>query len=167
MQLQKKWKYSPADVYPYIIPTFRYVIKKGRNNYEEFCRCLLLQDKPGCTFDNVGKNFESCEEELRDFVKTSPFGPNLLKEEFEESQKHGIDIQQDQDPFVFGDSLYIQPEGNPEKAPNDNYMHLHDLADDEDNEVDLDTLENEYENSNPNYCDNHEDSKDFDYNEEI
>ena len=126
----------------------------------------MLQDKPGCTFDNVGKNFQSCEEELRDFVENSPFCPNLVKEEFEESQKAGIDIQQDQDPFVFGDSLYIAPEGNAERAPKDDYMHLHELADDEDNEDDLDTLENDYENPDPNYCDNHEDPKGFDYNED-
>ena len=61
----KKWKYCPADVFMYVIPTYRYVIKKGKNNYEDYCRNLLLQDKPGCTLDNVGKNFNnSCEEEL-------------------------------------------------------------------------------------------------------
>ena len=72
----KKWKYAPAKVFPYMMPTFRYVVKKGKPNYELYCRCLLLADKPGCTFDNVGKNFNSCEEELRDFVENSEYCPN-------------------------------------------------------------------------------------------
>ena len=46
----------------------------------------MLQDKPGCYFDNVGKEFSSCEAELKDFVANSAFCPELLKEEFEQSQ---------------------------------------------------------------------------------
>ena len=159
----KKWNYCPAEVFPYIIPTFRYVVKKGKENYEEYCRCLLLQDKPGCSFDNVGKMFGSCEEELKDFVENSPFCPNLVKEEFKESQKSSSNIQQEQDPFVFGDSLYIEPEGKPERALKDDYMHLHELANDKDLE---DDQEDEYENHDPNYCDTNVDKKDFDRNED-
>ena len=79
----KKWKYAPAEVFPYMIPTYRYVVKKGKPHYEEYCKNLLLQDKPGCTLDTVGKAFSSCEEELKDFVENSEFCPNLVKVEFD------------------------------------------------------------------------------------
>ena len=84
----KKWKYAPAEVFPYIIPNYRYIVKKGKPHYEEYCKNLLLQDKPGCTLDIVRKAFRSCEEELKDFVENSEFWPNLVKVEFDESQKN-------------------------------------------------------------------------------
>ena len=123
---------------------------------------MLLEDTQGFTLDNVGKNFnDSCEKELRDFVENFPLCPNLLKEEFKESQKEAINVKQDEDPFVFGDLLYIDPEGNPERAQKDDFMHLRELANDEDTEIDLDTLEDKYEHSDPNYCENHVDPKHF------
>ena len=109
-------------------PNIQIHLKKGSKNYEEYCRCLLLQDKPGCTFDNVGKTFDSCEEELKDFVENSQFCPNLVKEEFKESQTEGSD--QGKDPFFAGDPLYTEGEANPERAPKDDFMHLHDLGED-------------------------------------
>ena len=127
----KKWKYCPADVFPYFIPTFRYVVNKKKKHYEDYCRCLLLQDKPGCTFDNVGKEFESCEEELRDFVENSPLCPNLVKEEFKESQRGGENPEQNQDPFIGGDFLYMDDEEDPERAPRDDVMELYALNDDD------------------------------------
>ena len=147
----KKWKYAPANVFPYMIPTFRYVVKKGKKNYEEYCKSLLLQDKPGCTLDNVGKNFDSCEEELKDFVENSQFCPNLVKEEFHESQRIGDDFNQEQDPFIAGDALYVEPEERPERAPKDEYMHLYDLG--HEGNPEADEVENEFDDPDPNYCD--------------
>ena len=128
----KKWNYSPANVFPYMMPTYRYVIKKNKPHYEAYCQNLLLQDKPGCTLDNVGKNFNSCEEELRDFVENSEYCPNLVKEEFKESQKISEESNQEEDPFIAGDALYVEPEGQPERAAKDEYMHLYDLGHEED-----------------------------------
>ena len=87
----KKWKYAPKDnVFPHFIPCYRYIQHKGRGReerYEEYCKSLLLQDKPGCTIENVGKApFESCESELLDFVEKSEFCPQYLKAEVIESQ---------------------------------------------------------------------------------
>ena len=115
-----------------MIPTYRYVVKKGKPHYEEYCKNLLLQDKPGCTLDNVGQAFSSCEEELKDFVETSEFCPNLVKEEFIESQRISADPNQAEDPFIVGDALYVEPEGKPERAPKDEVMHLYDLGHDAD-----------------------------------
>ena len=88
----KKWQYCPAKVWPHFIPTFRYTVRKGNKMYEDYCQNLLLQDKPGCTLDNVGKididgnKFENCEAELSHFVENSEYCPYLVKEEFRESQ---------------------------------------------------------------------------------
>ena len=149
----KKWKYAPAEVFPYMIPTYRYVVMKGKPHYEEYCKNLLLQDKPGCTLDTVGKAFSSCEEELKDFVENSEFCPNLVKVEFDESQKISVDPNQAEDPFIAGDALYVEPEGKPERAPKDEVMHLYDLGHDNDSH-DGDEIDNDfYDNPDPNYCD--------------
>ena len=119
----------------------------------------MLQDKPGCTIDNVGKNFTSCEEELRDFVENSEFCPNLVKEEFKESQKVSDESNQEEDPFIAGDALYVEPDGQPERAAKDEYMHLYDLGHEEDPE--LDEVQNELDDPEPNYCDDLERNKEY------
>ena len=99
------------------------------------------------------KNFNCCEEELKEFVKSSQFCPNLVKEEFNESQKEMINDEsnQEQDPFIGGDTLYEEPEGIPERAAKDDYMHLYDLGHEEDTEID--DVQNEFDDIEPNYCD--------------
>ena len=82
----KKWKSGKANIFPYFLPTYKYIVNKSSPHYEDYCKTLLLQDKPGCYFSNVGKNFESCEAELRDFVENSEFCPKLVKEDFKKSQ---------------------------------------------------------------------------------
>ena len=152
----KKWKYCPAEVFPYFIPTFRYVVNKSKKYYEDYCRSLLLQDKPGCTFDNVGKNFKNCEEELRDFVENSSFCPNLVKEEFKESQLGGDNPNQNPDPFIGGDDLYMDEEEGPERAPKDDYMHVYALGDEEDPTNDEDIMRqivDEFDDPDLAYCD--------------
>ena len=54
---------------------------------EKYCKSLLLMEKPGCYLSNVGTEFESCEAELKDFVENSEFCPNVIKENFKESQQ--------------------------------------------------------------------------------
>ena len=164
----KKWKYSPADVWPHFIPTFQFPVKKGKEIFEEYCRNLLLQDKPGCTLDNVGKididgiQFDSCEDELAHFVRESPYCPDLIKEEFEDSLRPGGN--EDQNPLEAGDALYIQDEDQPERAPKDDYMWLNNLGDEEDfenlTEEELQEMwQKEMDNPDPNYCERLEDRK--------
>ena len=150
----KKWKYSPANVFCFMTPSFRYNVKKGKPNCEEFYKNLLLQDKPGCTFENVGKNFESCEEEFRDFVENSPYCPELLKQEFADSQKLG-GSNENKDVWVEGDPLYVEPEGEPERAPRDDLDILHNLVDEDDLdnvEYFMEQMEQEIDNPDPLYC---------------
>ena len=119
----KKWKYRPANIFPYFIPTYRFVVHKGKPHYEEYCKNLLLTDKPGCTLDNVGKGFASCEAELKDFVENSEFCPVLVKEDFEQSQivvNEKINNESvDGDAF---DELYNEVNPVPENAPNEDWM---------------------------------------------
>lgn len=138
----KNWKYTPSvNVFPHFLPTYRYVVNKSKPNYEEFCRCILLMDKPGAYLDNVGNGFESCSEELKDFVENSPFCPQLVKDEFKESQ---IDVKEpeadnDKDPeskdgktvkpkkVVQGnalDELYIDKPDNVPNAPREDWMEM-------------------------------------------
>ena len=121
-----KWKYRPANVFPHFIPTFRYIVHKGKPNYERYCQNLLLMDKPGCTLDNVGKEFDSCEAELFDFVMFSEYCPQLLKDEFLKSQK--ITSETTKEKSIEGDAfdeLYIDINPVDENAPKDDWMDLY------------------------------------------
>jgi len=122
----KSWKFSPAgsQVFPYFIPTFRYVVHKGKPRYVEYCKNLLLQDKPGSYLDNVGKDFESCEMELKYFVENSPFCPQLVKDEFAESQGV-VEVTDDADPFTKVDDLYLQAEKIPDNIPRDETIQVY------------------------------------------
>ena len=129
----KSWKFSPSANRCFLNakPTFRYIVNKKRPNYEMWCKNVLLQDKPGCYLDNVGKNFEgSCEAELKDFVENSPFIPELIKEEFTKSQAGNevgefLDEDLGEDPIIAGDDLYIQPENVPINVPRDETMQVY------------------------------------------
>ena len=164
----KKWKYNPDDVWPHFIPTFRYTVKKGKPMYEEFCRSLLLQDKPGCTLDNVGKvdmdgkKFESCEDELDDFVKNSEYCPALVKEEYEESLRPSEEGHEGT--FAEEDALLNQPEEDPEREPLEDWEWLNHYGDHEDlSHLDEDELVarmmDEAADPDPTYCDRLADRK--------
>ncbi|KAG0729382.1 hypothetical protein GWK47_030434 [Chionoecetes opilio] len=76
-------------------------------------------DKPGCTLDNVGKEFGSCEAELKEFVK-NPLCPEIIQEEFKQSQ---IPIQNvpsapEHNPL---DELHVEEE-EPENTELDEWM---------------------------------------------
>ena len=72
---------------------------------------------------NVGTLFDTCEEELKDFVDNSPFCPNLLKAEFELSQKEVCVKKKEKtaegDAF---DELYAELDVPPVNAPQEEWM---------------------------------------------
>ena len=112
------WQYKPSNAFPHFIPTYKYVVHKGKPHYEEFCKNMLLMDKPGCYFQTVGKSFSSCEAELKDFVENSELCPDLLKKEFTESQKVVSDSTTKKS--VQGDAfdeLYLWLDRDPEYTP--------------------------------------------------
>ena len=126
----KKWKVSKnAKVFPVFTPTFRHIVHKGQKRYEEYCKWILLQDKPGCYFDNAGKGFASCEAELKDFVDKSPHCPEHIKDEFYKSQvvkKDNEVIQMrgsDDDPL---DELLAEVNQAPENDSPDDWMRVYD-----------------------------------------
>ena len=111
-------------------------------------------DKPGCYMDNVGKSFDSCEAELKDFVENSPFCPQLLKTEFQESQR--VVSEGEKEKPVQGDAfdeLYTELDAPPVNAPQEEWMECFSLglgpnqndsndeytaaSDDEDNNYDI------------------------------
>ena len=87
------WSYENSGFVPVINPTFRYTVprdidKPGSNQYKKYCRTVLLSEKPGCYLGNVG-SIDDVHDQLTDFVKNSQHCPQLIREEFEESQKEG------------------------------------------------------------------------------
>ena len=147
-----KWgtKGKPDNIFPNFLPPFRYVVNKGRKNYEEYCKNLLLQDKPGCYLDSVGKGqFKSCEDELRDFVENSEFCPQTVKDDFKESQKD-INPKNDSEKTYAAEDvpeeLYVENNCEPANAEPEPWFDLHNLFGDkpqndknlDENEVDID-----------------------------
>ncbi|MCH2545601.1 MAG: AAA family ATPase [Alphaproteobacteria bacterium] len=139
VNFSKKWKYSPANVFPYFIPTYRYVVSCKKPHYQEWCKYILLQDKPGTNLENVGKNFDSCEAELQDFVDNSPFCPQLIKDEFKKSQNYQGLNKEGMIEDHLGDNmdeLYIEPDGVPNNAPREEWMKVHAHENDPDDFID-------------------------------
>ena len=75
----------------------------------------------------------------------------MVKEEFKESPKNSDESNLEQDPFIGGDALYEEPDGKPERAAKDEYMHLHDIGHEENPKID--DVQNEIHDPEPNYCD--------------
>ena len=92
-------------------------------------------------------------------VEKSQFCQNFAKEEFKESQKISEGSNQEEDPFIAGGALYVEPEGQPERAAKDEYMYLYDLGREEDPE--MDEVQNELDDPEPNYCDDLERNKEY------
>ena len=82
----KNWKVKTSITFPVFSPIQKFQISKKHKSYENWCKYILLAEKPGCYITNVGKGFASFEEELRHFVLTSPFCHDVIKEDFEKSQ---------------------------------------------------------------------------------
>ena len=121
------------------------------------CRYILLCEKPGCYISNVGTEFSSFEEELRDFVLNSEFCPLLIKKEFHASQLEG---QEDLNTNVTQDDpLLISPLQNlgddEDRVPTPLQIHLLPEEIEEameiDDEVGSDYNEDEFNNDNLSY----------------
>ena len=124
----KKWKYSKRNVFLNFIPSYKYVVHKGKTNYEDWCRYILLMDKPGCTLENVGKSFSSCEEELRDFVENHEFCPEVVKNDFRKSQKVVDEAKETSAAGDAFDELYLEEDKAAENAPKEDWMECFSLG---------------------------------------
>ena len=170
------WLPKEIITVPIFSPIQKFNVKKKHKSYENSCRCILLSEKPGCYITNVGNDFQTFEEELRDFVSHSKFCPPLIKQEFEESQIECEDQLHAEDLSDEEDQLLVSPLQNPEEEeediptefqlqqPHENIMQKHtarddDVASDYDSEefinealkydwdTDLNTLEQDIPNS--------------------
>ena len=109
----KNWKIKDKITVPIFSPTQKFNVKKTHKSYENWCKFTLLSEKPNCYITNVGKDYPTFEEELRNFVLHSKCCPQLIKQEFEESQLesdenlHADDISEEE-------QLLISPLQNPE-----------------------------------------------------
>ena len=86
-------------------------------------------DKPGCILENEGESYSSFEAELKDFVENSEFCPNLLKNEFAESQK--VVNESKKEKSVEGDAfdeLYLEVDQAAENAPKKDWMEYFSLG---------------------------------------
>ena len=82
----RDWKPLPFGVKycPVITPCYKWTVGKGSKNFDNYCRTILLSEKPGRYPSNVGSKgtiFESHEDELIDFMN-SPFCPELIKYDY-------------------------------------------------------------------------------------
>ena len=66
------------------------------------------------------------------------------------SDKPNLEAGQGEDPLIAGDALYIEPEGKPERASKDDFMHLYDLGHELD-DPESDEVQHEYDDLDPNY----------------
>ena len=86
-------------------------------------------DKPGCYMQNVGTLFDKCEDELKDFVNNSPYCPDALKAEFEQSQR--VVSENKKEKSVEGDAfdeLYAELDVPPANAPHEEWMDCFSLG---------------------------------------
>lgn len=122
VSLTKRWRMPKkvANVFPVFVPTSRHIVHIGEPRYEELCKWLLLQNKPGCYLDNVGQGYAACEEEPREFT-TSPLCHMLVKSEFAKSQivrkKRNDDTEED----PLGE-LGVELDQRPENAAPEDWM---------------------------------------------
>ena len=108
---------------------------------------FLLSEKPGFYITNVGADFETYEEELKDFVLNSEYCPQLIKQDFEESQLEDDvenltdDASEDEDqlmvsPLQNSDDEDIIPTQFQINQLHEDYDHEHENNDDETAEYD-------------------------------
>ena len=147
VKFSKKWMYSQSNVFPNFLPSYRFIVHKGKPHYEEYCKNRLLMDKPGCYIQSVGNSFSSHEEELKDFVENSPFCPNALKTDFQQSQKIVSESKKEKcaegDAF---DELYSENDGQAVNAQKDDWMECFSLGHgDDQNKAQEDYAENDDE----------------------
>lgn len=89
---KKDWTLDKSEHIPAFTPHFSYVPRASvKEKYEDYCRARLLQFKPGSNPENLLSEFETYSQVMDDFIKTSTFCPNLVKEEVEEAHSHSHD----------------------------------------------------------------------------
>ena len=118
-----KWIIKDTITFPVFSPIQKFQIKRTHSSYENWCKYILLSEKPGCYITNVGNGFVSFEEELRDFVLHSKFCHSLIKQDFEDSQK---EIESEIINDEIDDPLMASPFQNPneeEIIPTQFQMH--------------------------------------------
>ena len=49
---------------PVIIPLFRYPVASNHKKFPQYCKSVLLAEKPGCYPENLGQGFENMQDEL-------------------------------------------------------------------------------------------------------
>ena len=55
----KNWKVKTSITFPVFSPIQKFHISKKHKSYENWCKYILLAEKPGCYITNVGKGFAS------------------------------------------------------------------------------------------------------------
>jgi hypothetical protein len=109
------WKFHGEDHVPHVIPVFKSIPKQDGQNkerYQMFLRALLLVHKPETTFEDISVlNEAQLKTEASDFTMSTEC-PNVIEEEFEQSQKdeeaddfEGMDVD-----IADEEDLLVQPE---------------------------------------------------------
>ena len=112
----KTWRRHNSNKIPHIIPNFfRIPHKNNVERYKLFLQTRLLEHKPGTTHDEIfSKNLDDLEANYREFLN-SPQCPNILKEDFAESQKTTEQHDDDHDESD-------EPELNPRPSEEENHV---------------------------------------------
>ena len=143
----KKWSLKDTITFPVFTPAHKFPVKKRSNSYQNWCRHILLSEKPGFYITKEESDFESYEEELKDFVLNSEHCPQLVKQDFYESQmedntdKHTNEEAEDDDPLMLSplqnsDDEDIIPTQFLINQPNDDYEQEYESKDDQIDEYD-------------------------------
>lgn len=106
---KKNWTTHNKNIFPVFTPTQKFPVKKKAKSYQSWCKYILLSEKPGFYISNDGTNFESYEEELKDFVINSVYCPNLVKHDFEVSQLEDDAEKPTDDVSEEEDQLMVSP----------------------------------------------------------
>ena len=136
----KNWTLSNKETFPIFTPALHFLGKKTSKSYQNQCRYILLSEKPGFYITNVQTNFESHEEELKDFVN-SQYCPALIREQFQQSQVEDDEQNSTEDEDDEVDALILSPLDNSDEQEiiptqfqinqlHEDYDHAHEIYDD-------------------------------------
>ena len=143
----KNWMVKANITVPVFAQTYTFTVKRNHKSYENWCKYILLCEKPSFYITNIG-NIQSFAEELREFVANSEFCPQLVKEDFQESQLENEDEQHADDNFADEEQLLVSPLQNPDEediVPTQ--FQIHQIPEDieQDKEIDDDDVTSEYD----------------------
>ena len=126
----KKWKLQPEKKVPHITPNFNIIPKKVAekdSRYGMFLRATLLTHVPGFKLqDVIDKSIATLEQMMNDFVSCEDC-PNLVKEDYRESQESIINPEEEEEetvdpPRPNEDDLHIEPEPTEETYEQNEWM---------------------------------------------